>query len=87
MRIRKTSEERKSGIREDGMRKMSEVVSVLAKCKTLLSSGQYHTYHLICLWSLCIAVIVDAWSVISYGANGIRWSMRTQNKCISHYLC
>lgn len=60
MRIRKTSEERKDGIREDGMRKISEVVSVLAKYKTLLSSGQHHIYHLICLSSLCIAVIVDA---------------------------
>lgn len=53
-------EEREDGIREDGVRKMSEVVSVLAKCKTLLSSGQHHIYHLVCLWSLCTAVIIDA---------------------------
>ena len=62
MRIDKTPspEERKDGIRENGIRKMSEVVSVLAKCKTLLSSGQRQIYHPICLWSLCIAVVVDA---------------------------
>jgi len=62
MRIHKTlsPEETQDGIREGGIRIMPEVVSVLSKCKTLLSSGQCQIYHSICLWSLCIAVTVDA---------------------------